>query len=854
MLRNRDEPTPTSFPNTERKTISMKLRLKTISLAVSTLLLHATSHAQGYHSNDLTPPTSGSGRLNAASGGRQVGAAPINNATGYFHAVLLNGNALAVTDLHPPGYYYSMAMCSDDVQQGGWGYSLAGGVHALVWNGTAASFTDLTPSGYSFSYCLGVHNGEQVGYAQNQSYFVTASHAFSWLGTASSGVDLHPAFGYAFSRATGCRDGEEVGYVSSIAYPDGDSSGYRSTSRAVKWNGSAASAVDLHPVGYVASEAVCTSGTQQGGWGLTFSGVSQSQHAMLWSGSPETAVDLHPVGYTDSKVTAMFGSRQVGEGWIGTQGIYGSVRHALAWNGSADTVVDLNQYLPAGYANAVATGIDSNGDIVGYAYNGAHPYGLAVPVGAIAVVFAPGAAPASGLAAITLSPASVAPGDPVQVTVTLGSAAPTGGANITFLSTLTTLLGTPAPVVIPEGESSVSFPLIAGGSTLAAPASLKLYATDGSASAAALLTIKPIVKLSAMTANAVEGGFTTYATITLSIPAQVGGALVSLTSANPALVAVPPTITVPQGYASLGFSLLTTPVTVATTVPVTASLDGSSVSAVVTLSPAPVVSISGVSGPEVVGGQVVPITVTLNNFPRDAAGATVSLTSGDTGTLQVPATVVVPQGQFSATVNATTTAVNGRKGVSIKATYNGSALTATVFVNPIPTVTITQADYMLDTKMFKVQATSTFANDVLTYGTSPDAPPIGTMQFEQGVFKGSILMDTAPSKATVWSSFGGFATIPVSIKTGVGGNSTGGGGGGGGSTSTTYKLTIATSGKGSVSVSPSAANYTAGTVVTLTATPAAGSPWAGWSGDATGTTNPIKVTITRDMKVTANFK
>ena len=102
-----------------------------------------------------------------------------------------------------------MAMCSDDAQQGGWGY-MANGIHALVWNGSASSYADLNPSGYSFSYCLGVHNGQQVGYAQNQVYFVTASHAMLWYGSAASAVDLHPSTTYPYSRALGVHDGEQA--------------------------------------------------------------------------------------------------------------------------------------------------------------------------------------------------------------------------------------------------------------------------------------------------------------------------------------------------------------------------------------------------------------------------------------------------------------------------------------------------------------------------------------------------------------------------------------------------------------------------------------------------------------------
>jgi hypothetical protein len=262
--------------------------------------------------------------------------------------------------------------------------------------------------------------------------------------------------------------------------------------------------------------------------------------------------------------------------------------------------------------------------------------------------------------------------------------------------------------------------------------------------------------------------------------------------------------------------------------------------------------------PAVVGGQTFIGSVALNNFPRDAAGATVTLSSGDPS-VQVPASVLVPQGSFSATFTGTTSVVQGLKNVSVKASYNGSGVTGSIAVNPVPTVTITSAEYFTDTQLFKVQASTTFANSVLTYGTRPDGPPLGTMQLELGVWKGSMLMATAPTQATVWNSNGGQATIPVTIKSPATGGGGGGGkaGGGGGGTSSTYKLSIVTTGKGTVtcgaggSCSPS---FAAGTVVTLTATPAAGQLWVGWTGACTGTSNTCVVTINGPALVTANFK
>src|SRR5258706_13117149 len=53
---------------------------------------------------------------------------------------------------------------------------------------------------------------------------------------------------------------------------------------------------------------------------------------------------------------------------------------------------------------------------------------------------------------------------------------------------------------------------------------------------------------------------------------------------------------------------------------------------------------------------------------------------------------------------------------------------------------------------------------------------------------------------------------------------------------------------------PNTASYTSGTVVTLTATPAAGYTFTGWSGDVTGTATSVTVTMTANRNVTANFQ
>ena len=70
---------------------------------------------------------------------------------------------------------------------------------------------------------------------------------------------------------------------------------------------------------------------------------------------------------------------------------------------------------------------------------------------------------------------------------------------------------------------------------------------------------------------------------------------------------------------------------------------------------------------------------------------------------------------------------------------------------------------------------------------------------------------------------------------------------------TCYSLTIIVNGSGSVSAAPDLECYEDGAQVTLTATPTAGHAFAGWSGDLTGSANPVVLTMNADLSVTANF-
>ena len=69
----------------------------------------------------------------------------------------------------------------------------------------------------------------------------------------------------------------------------------------------------------------------------------------------------------------------------------------------------------------------------------------------------------------------------------------------------------------------------------------------------------------------------------------------------------------------------------------------------------------------------------------------------------------------------------------------------------------------------------------------------------------------------------------------------------------TYRLSLSTSGSGSIRASPERETYPAGSNVSLTAVPGDGYTFSGWSGDASGSANPLTVTMDADKSITARF-
>src|SRR5204863_10006793 len=80
------------------------------------------------------------------------------------------------------------------------------------------------------------------------------------------------------------------------------------------------------------------------------------------------------------------------------------------------------------------------------------------------------------------------------------------------------------------------------------------------------LGLFPLLWGHSLGAETVIGGNATTGTVTLLNPAPPGGAVVTLVSADPAVIQLPPSVFIPAGGTGASFSITTSPVSAATRV------------------------------------------------------------------------------------------------------------------------------------------------------------------------------------------------------------------------------------------------------------------------------------------------
>ena len=175
--------------------------------------------------------------------------------------------------------------------------------------------------------------------------------------------------------------------------------------------------------------------------------------------------------------------------------------------------------------------------------------------------------------------------------------------------------------------------------------------------------------------------------IQLSGNAPSGGVAVMTTSSNQSAMPVPASVTVAAGSSVGQVDFTAGNVTAATQAKFTATLGSSSMSATITVNPVPPPTLFDVHlfPPEVTGGGGVTVEPDLNN-PAPAGGVTVSLSSSNPALAPVPSSVVIPGGQYLASVSMTTAVVTSVTDVTITATLPSGSVSSQLQIDPPETV------------------------------------------------------------------------------------------------------------------------------------------------------------------------
>ena len=276
---------------------------------------------------------------------------------------------------------------------------------------------------------------------------------------------------------------------------------------------------------------------------------------------------------------------------------------------------------------------------------------------------------------LAYNPTSITGGKTATGTVTLSGKSPAGGTEVT-LNADNGILTIPATVVVPEGASTVTFPV----STLVVDTNVVVTttATANLTTVTKTVTVLSPVLTTLSLVSSINGGLSTSGKVTLSGAAPAGGITVGLVSNN-AAVTVPASVVVLEGALSANFTATTNAVDVDEVGSVIASHGTVSKSVVIKVKTALVTSIT-VSPASVKGLGTLNFRVSLVSA-AGPSGRVVTLSSANPA-VNLPATVTVPSGATFITFTASTNSVAVSTSGLVTATTGAVSKTVNVTVTP----------------------------------------------------------------------------------------------------------------------------------------------------------------------------
>ena len=280
---------------------------------------------------------------------------------------------------------------------------------------------------------------------------------------------------------------------------------------------------------------------------------------------------------------------------------------------------------------------------------------------------------------LVVSTSSVIGGQGIGVTVNLTGPAGSDLGDVVSISTSNSG-AIPVPTTATVANKATSVEFVAKSNPVSATTVVTLKATFNGTSQTAAVTVNlPGMSSFSVAPTLVVGGAGPMGTVSIRGYAGPSGDTVSLTSSNPAVAAVPSSVSVPSGHSATTFLIETSPVAASTTVTMVATIGSSTKSTTLVVTP-PTLSGLSLTASSVVGGIGTSGTVTLNGA-APTGGTVVKLTSSSAD-VTVPASVTIPASQTSLAFGITTKAVTTSTPVTITATLGSTVLTKTLTLTP----------------------------------------------------------------------------------------------------------------------------------------------------------------------------
>jgi hypothetical protein len=285
------------------------------------------------------------------------------------------------------------------------------------------------------------------------------------------------------------------------------------------------------------------------------------------------------------------------------------------------------------------------------------------------------------LASITAAPAEVDGGQPFTLRADFGVALPIGSQEMIQLVSSHPAVQVPATMSASAGAPQ-NRQIQVQTSAVATDVTATITATRGADVRTTTVTVRAPASAQSVSVapDSVLGGSTATLTVTLS-RTVLAPTTVTLTSSNTNLAQVPATVTVQANQSAATVNVSTSNIAAGTTV-LSASAGGATVSDELRVAGAAVVPAQLSASAATVGPNTsVPFTLTLKG-EAPAGGLIVALSSSHPALVSMPANIVVPAGQTSATFTLTTLAPVAPTSVSITATASNRSASASITITP----------------------------------------------------------------------------------------------------------------------------------------------------------------------------